>query len=109
MIIRDCSIGMHHIYVNYHSSDLIGRDGITFEIGEQYEDENEKELSYTSFVQYSNKEMLHMLNMNDFVDAEDTNKNNEIDNLSLYNISFEKLRTKMTNLTPDGKVNQIYF
>jgi len=83
---------------------LIDKDGMTFEIGEQYDDEEEEE-SYPSLAQYNNEEMLNMLNMNDFVDAEDTNENNEIDNQSLYDINFEKLRTKMTNLTPDGKVN----
>ncbi|EZA62898.1 Peptidyl-prolyl cis-trans isomerase FKBP6 [Ooceraea biroi] len=83
--------------------DLINKDGITFDIGEQYCEENDEEFAYTPLVQYSNEEMLDMLNMNDFDDPEELNDDNE-KGLSLYSISFAKLKTKMTNLTPDGKV-----
>lgn len=85
---------------------MLSEDGVTFEIGEQYyddDDENE-ELGFTTFAQYSNEEMLDMLNMNDFEDDEDTDK--EQDNILLHCISFEKLKKKMTSLTPDEKVNQ---
>lgn len=82
-------------------SDLMHKDGFTFEIGEQYQDDDE-EFAYSSFVQFSNDEMLDMLNMNDFDDEEDGDGKEA---LNICGISFEKLKIKMTALTTDEKVN----
>lgn len=77
-----------------------------FEIGEQYYDDEDEEFAYTSFVQYSNEEMLDMLNMNDFSDDE---SDNQEENVLLHGISFAKLKKKMISLTADQKVNQLLF
>ncbi|EFN78601.1 FK506-binding protein 6 [Harpegnathos saltator] len=82
--------------------DLLSKDGIMFEIGEQYCDDEDEEFAYTSFAQYSNAEMLDMLNMNDFEDNEDVDKDQET--LLIHGISFAKLKSKMTSLTSDEKV-----
>lgn len=85
----------------------MNEDGITFEIGEEtYDDVAEEEFAYSPNVQFSNEEMLNMLNMNDFDDEEEDNENGAV---SLCGMSFSKLKTKMTNLTTDGKVNQILY
>lgn len=84
---------------------MFHEDGITFEIGEQYDDDDDDdEFSYTPLVQYSNEEMLQMLNMNDF-DEDDIKEDDDNGGVTLCGISFAKLKTKMTNVTPDGKVN----
>lgn len=80
----------------------MNKDGIFFEIGEQYEDDDD-EFPYSSFVQYSNDEMLEMLNMNDFDDEEEGHS----ESIAICSLSFEKLRAKMEALTPDGKVSRI--
>ncbi|XP_014475449.1 PREDICTED: inactive peptidyl-prolyl cis-trans isomerase FKBP6 [Dinoponera quadriceps] len=80
-------------------ADLLSNDGVMFEIGEPICDEDE-EFGYTPFAQYSNEEILNMLNMNDFENDEDK----EQEAVLIYGISFDKLKTKMTNLTSDGKV-----
>lgn len=90
---------------------MFDKNGITFEIGEQcYGENDDEEFSYNPSVQYSNDEILDMLNMNEFEDEEEANEDaNERGGASIYGISFAKLKAKMTNLTPDGKVNQMSF
>lgn len=92
----------------YCFSDLINEDGITFEIGEQFDNEmeDEEDFAYSPHVQFSNEEMLNMLNMNDF---EDEDEDNEKGTLSLCGMSFSKLKTKMTSLTTNEKVNWILY
>ncbi|XP_012221039.1 inactive peptidyl-prolyl cis-trans isomerase FKBP6 [Linepithema humile] len=82
--------------------DLMHEDGITFEIGGQYQDDDDEEFAYSPTVQFSNDEMLDMLNMNDFEDEEDGD--NEKETVTIYGISFEKLKTKMKAITADKKV-----
>jgi len=94
------------LYTSYHFSDLINEDGITFEIGEQFINEEDEEFGYSPNVQFSNEEMLNMLNMNDF---EDDEEDNEKGTMSLCGMSFSKLKTKMTSLTTNQKVNQILY
>jgi len=71
-------------------------NGITFEIGDNiFKNEEDEEFSYSSHVQFSNEEMLNMLNKNDFEDDDEDVK----ETVSLCGISFSKLKTKTTNLT----------
>lgn len=91
----------------YCFSDLMTEDGVTFEMGEQFDNEDEEDFAYSPHVQFSNEEMLNMLNMNDFDDED--NEDNEKETVSLYGMTFSKLKTKMTNLTPNQKVNQILY
>ncbi|XP_071568552.1 inactive peptidyl-prolyl cis-trans isomerase FKBP6 [Temnothorax nylanderi] len=81
-------------------SDLVNEDGITFEIGEQFDNEDDEEFGYSPHVQFSNEEMLNMLNMNDFEDEDEDNEGT----VSLCGMSFSKLKAKMTPLIPDKKV-----
>ncbi|KYM99352.1 Peptidyl-prolyl cis-trans isomerase FKBP6 [Cyphomyrmex costatus] len=81
--------------------DLINEDGIMFEIGEDCNiNEEDEEFSYSPYVQFSNEEMLNMLNMNDFENEDEDEK----ETVSLCGLSFSKLKTKMTSLTTDNKV-----
>jgi len=68
--------------------------------------EEDEEFGYSPHVQFSNEEMLNMLNMNDF---EDDDEDNEKGTMNLCGMSFSKLKTKMTSLTTDQKVNQILY
>jgi len=102
MYVRECVL----LYTLYHFSDLINEDGITFEIGEQFMNEEDEEFGYSPNVQFSNEEMLNMLNMNDF---EDDDEDNEKGTMSLCGMSFSKLKTKMTSLTTNQKVDQILY
>ncbi|EFN71505.1 FK506-binding protein 6 [Camponotus floridanus] len=88
----------------FRLEDLIGEEGVTFEIGEDYvgEDNDDEEFSFSPFVHFSNEEMLNMLNMNGFEDENDGD--DEKGSVSLYGMSFEKLKAKMTSLTIDQKV-----
>lgn len=94
---------MLYLPQSYRFSDLINEDGITFEIGEQFDDQvdQEEDFAYSPHVQFSNDEMLNMLNMNDF---EDEDEDNEKGAVSLCGMSFSKLKMKMTSLTTDEKV-----
>lgn len=89
--------------------DLIGENGVTFEIGDESyigeDNDDDQEFSFSPFVQFSNEEMLNMLNMNDFEDEDD--RDDEKGSVSLYGMSFAKLKAKMTSLTTDQKVNHI--
>lgn len=97
-----------YLYRLYHFfRDLISEDGVTFEIGDEYHDDDDEEFSYSPFVQFSNEEMLNMLNMNGFEDEDDMN--DEKESVSLYGVSFAKLKAKMTSLTTNQKVNQILY
>lgn len=100
-------IALLHLPQSCHFSDLISEDGITFEIGDDLnlEEEEEEEFAYSPYVQFSNEEMLNMLNMNDF---EDENEDEKVA-VTLCGMSFSKLKTKMTSLTTDKKVNQILY
>ncbi|XP_029159255.1 inactive peptidyl-prolyl cis-trans isomerase FKBP6 [Nylanderia fulva] len=89
----------------FRLEDLISKDGVTFEIGQDHidnNDEDDEEFSYSPYVQYSNEEMLNMLNMNGFED--DDNDDDENGTVSLCGISFEKLKAKMTSITTNQKV-----
>ncbi|XP_050446288.1 inactive peptidyl-prolyl cis-trans isomerase FKBP6 isoform X2 [Cataglyphis hispanica] len=86
----------------FRLEDLISEDGVTFEIGDEYHDDDDEEFSYSPFVQFSNEEMLNMLNMNDFEDEDDTNDEKGFQ--SLCGVSFAKLKAKMTSLTTNQKV-----
>ncbi|XP_072757123.1 inactive peptidyl-prolyl cis-trans isomerase FKBP6 [Anoplolepis gracilipes] len=87
----------------FRLEDLISENGVTFELGDEFrEDDDDEEFSYSPYVQFSNEEMLNMLNMNGFEDEND--RDNEKGSVSLYGMSFAKLRAKMTNLTADNKV-----
>ncbi|KAL0113197.1 hypothetical protein PUN28_012408 [Cardiocondyla obscurior] len=92
---------------NIKISDLMKEEGITFEIGEHLDnaEEDDDEFGYSSNVQYSNEEMLNMLNMNDFDDDEELdNMEENSGGVTLCGLSFSKLKAKMTKLTADGKV-----
>ncbi|XP_011695993.1 PREDICTED: inactive peptidyl-prolyl cis-trans isomerase FKBP6-like [Wasmannia auropunctata] len=84
-------------------SDLIKEGGITFDLGDgdEINNEDDEEFAYSPNVQFSNEEMLNMLNMNDFEDEDEDNENGPV---SLCGISFSKLKKQMTNLTADQKV-----
>ncbi|KAM0731719.1 Inactive peptidyl-prolyl cis-trans isomerase shutdown [Formica fusca] len=86
----------------FRLEDLIGEGGVTFEIGDEYHDDDDEEFAYSPFVQFSNEEMLNMLNMNGF-DDEDV-RDDEKGSVSLYGMSFAKLKAKMTSLIPNQKV-----
>lgn len=87
----------------FRLEDFIGEEGVTFEISQDYLDENnDEEFSYSPYVQYSNEEMLNMLNMNGFEDDDDRDDENAT--VSLCGMSFEKLKVRMTSLTTDQKV-----
>lgn len=90
----------------FRLEDLIGEDGVTFEIGEEYHNDDDEEFSYSPFVQFSNEEMLNMLNMNGFEDEDDGD--DEKGSISLYGMSFAKLKAKMSSLTPDQKVMKFF-
>ena len=86
----------------FRLEDLIAEDGVTFEIGEEYLENDDEDFSYSPFVQFSNEEMLNMLNMNGFEDDDD--RDDEKGTVSLCGMSFAKLKTKMTSITSDQKV-----
>jgi len=66
-------------------------NGIMFEIGDNiFKNEKDEEFSYSSHVQFSNEEMLNMLNKNDFEDDDEDVK----ETVSLCGISFSKLRKR---------------
>lgn len=109
--IRTILINLHaclrlYSYLLYYSRDLINEDGVMFEIGDDINNnEDDEEFSYSPHVQFSNEEMLNMLNMNSIEDEDEDEK----ETVSLCGMSFSKLKTKMTSLTPNGKVNQILY
>ena len=109
ILINTCQAMSGYIltYLLYYSRDLMNKDGMIFEIGDSdvTNNEEDEEFSYSSHVQFSNEEMLNMLNMNDFEDEEEDEK----ETVSLCGISFSKLKIKMMNLIPNGKVNQILY
>ncbi|KYQ51324.1 Peptidyl-prolyl cis-trans isomerase FKBP6 [Trachymyrmex zeteki] len=85
----------------FRIGDLINEDGVMFEIGDDINNnEDDEEFSYSPHVQFSNEEMLNMLNMNSIEDEDEDEK----ETVSLCGMSFSKLKTKMTSLTPNGKV-----
>ncbi|XP_012527508.2 inactive peptidyl-prolyl cis-trans isomerase FKBP6 [Monomorium pharaonis] len=85
-------------------SDLINADGITFEVGEQFDNEDEEEFAYSPHVQFSNEEMLNMLNM---YDSDHEDNEDEKETVALCGMSFSKLKLKMTDLTSDQKVMKL--
>ncbi|KAG7213934.1 hypothetical protein KM043_003133 [Ampulex compressa] len=86
--------------------DIMSKDGVTIEIGDEYRREIEEEFSYSSDVYLSNDEMMNVLNMEDF--DEDTNKENDSATLILpYGIGFQELKTRMMDLSGDGKIMKL--
>ncbi|XP_076296106.1 inactive peptidyl-prolyl cis-trans isomerase shutdown [Lasioglossum baleicum] len=86
--------------------DLTANDGVVFEIGEYKEnDEVEEEFSYSPHISLTNEEALNLLNMDDFENEE----NNETgdNSCSVFGVSFDELKTKMTNVLEDGKITKL--
>ncbi|XP_076629266.1 inactive peptidyl-prolyl cis-trans isomerase shutdown isoform X1 [Colletes latitarsis] len=87
--------------------DLTLNDGLVFEIGE-YEGMDEEEFPYSSSIPLTNDEVLNLLNLDDFHDDDDNNDNNTTDNsVLLCNMSFDKLKTKMTDILGNSKVMKL--
>lgn len=93
---------------NIYFSDLTLEDGVVFEIGDEYQND-EEEFSYSSEVPLTNEEALNLLNMDDFEDEDDDNDANKPDTVTLCGISFEKVKSKMTSVFGNGKVNDTLF
>ncbi|KZC09784.1 PREDICTED: inactive peptidyl-prolyl cis-trans isomerase shutdown [Dufourea novaeangliae] len=92
-------------------SDLTTQDGLVFEIGE-YQGMDEEEFSYSPAIPLTNEEALNLLNMDDFQDGDDDNDNDDDDttkdnSVSLFGISFDKLKTKMTDILGNGKIMKL--
>nr|XP_012134979.1 PREDICTED: inactive peptidyl-prolyl cis-trans isomerase FKBP6 isoform X2 [Megachile rotundata] len=87
--------------------DLMQEDGLVFEIGDDLENINDEEFPYSPNVPLSNEEALNFLNMDDFDDDDD---NPDLDNnssVAVCGISFEKLKSKMTDIIGNGKVMKL--
>ena len=87
-------------------SDLTLEDGVVFEIGDEYQND-EEEFSYSSEVPLSNEEALNLLNMDDFEDEDDDNDANKSETVTLCGLSFEKVKSKMTSVFGNGKVMKL--
>ncbi|XP_033338043.2 inactive peptidyl-prolyl cis-trans isomerase shutdown [Megalopta genalis] len=89
--------------------DLTAQDGVVFEIGEYKDIEKEEEFSYSPHVSLTNEEALNLLNMDDFEDNENDDNNDctRDGSCSIFGISFEELKTKMTDILGDGKIMKL--
>ncbi|CAK9795076.1 Inactive peptidyl-prolyl cis-trans isomerase shutdown [Anthophora quadrimaculata] len=90
-------------------SDLTLEDGLILEIGNKDEHIND-EFPYSEDIPLTNDEALNFLNMDDFEDRENVN-NDDDDNtnnlITVCGISFEKLKTKMTDVLGNGKIMKL--
>ncbi|XP_076655778.1 inactive peptidyl-prolyl cis-trans isomerase shutdown [Halictus rubicundus] len=85
--------------------DLTAEDGVVFEIGEYREDDDE-EFSYSHNISLTNEEALNLLNMDDFEDEE--NNDSTGDNpVTIFGVSFDELKTKMTDILGNGKIMKL--
>ncbi|XP_053979048.1 inactive peptidyl-prolyl cis-trans isomerase FKBP6 isoform X1 [Hylaeus volcanicus] len=90
-------------------SDLTQQDGVVFEIGD-YQDMDDEEFSYSSTVPLTNDEIINLLNLDDFPDDDDDNGNDETstdNSIMLCNVSFEKLKARMTDILGNGKIMKL--
>ncbi|XP_076239073.1 inactive peptidyl-prolyl cis-trans isomerase shutdown [Calliopsis andreniformis] len=87
-------------------SDLTRDDGLIFEIGDEYKDD-EEEFSYSPNVQLTNEEALNLLNMDNFQDDDEDDDNEGNNSVSICDINFEKLKSKMTSITENNKVMKV--
>ncbi|KOC63519.1 Peptidyl-prolyl cis-trans isomerase FKBP6 [Habropoda laboriosa] len=97
-----------HALDGFTLSDLTYKDGLILEIGNEHKFTRDEEFPYSTDIPLTNEEALNLLNMNDFQDEDDTNNDNDDDKdklITVCGISFEKLKTKMTDVLGDGKVN----
>ncbi|XP_066600651.1 inactive peptidyl-prolyl cis-trans isomerase shutdown-like isoform X3 [Prorops nasuta] len=81
--------------------DLMSQDGMVFELGDDYIEEDEDEYHYKPGVTLNSDEMIKMINMEDSDGEEDDEAQNMI-----FTIGFETLKEKMSDISPnrDGKV-----
>ncbi|XP_066600650.1 inactive peptidyl-prolyl cis-trans isomerase FKBP6-like isoform X2 [Prorops nasuta] len=79
----------------------MSQDGMVFELGDDYIEEDEDEYHYKPGVTLNSDEMIKMINMEDSDGEEDDEAQNMI-----FTIGFETLKEKMSDISPnrDGKV-----
>ncbi|OAD62431.1 Peptidyl-prolyl cis-trans isomerase FKBP6 [Eufriesea mexicana] len=89
-------------------SDLTLKDGLVFETDNNYDNLDDDEFGYSEDLPLTNEEALNLLNMDDFQDEDDYNDDNDTTNpVTICGISFEKLKTKMTDIFGNGKVMKL--
>lgn len=85
------------------------KDGLVLEITNDYENFDEEEFGYSEDLPLTNEEALNLLNMNDFEDEDDCNDSNINKQITVCGISFEQLKTNMTDIFGNGKVNFFFI
>lgn len=93
----------------YFFRDLTLKDGLVLEITNDYENFDEEEFGYSEDLPLTNEEALNLLNMNDFEDEDDCNDSNINKQITVCGISFEQLKTNMTDIFGNGKVNFFFY
>lgn len=83
------------------------KDGMVFEVSNNCENFDDEDFGYSTDIPLTNDEVLDLLNMDDFQDEDTCDDDNINNRITVCGISFKKLKTKMTNLFGDGKVNYI--
>ncbi|XP_076766243.1 inactive peptidyl-prolyl cis-trans isomerase shutdown [Xylocopa sonorina] len=94
-----------NIYDGLSISDLTLQDGLVLEIDNDYQTMEDEDFAYSTDVLLSNEEALNLLNMDDFQDDNDDDYNNGP--ATICAISFAALKTKMTDVSVDGKVMKL--
>ncbi|XP_023290805.1 inactive peptidyl-prolyl cis-trans isomerase FKBP6 isoform X2 [Orussus abietinus] len=85
--------------------DLLSENGLTLEINEDYyQGEDVDEYDFKNGVRLGNEEMLRILNMDDFGGEVELDENSEAEVVMPYDLNFEDLKTKMTDITKTGQV-----
>ncbi|XP_017877748.1 inactive peptidyl-prolyl cis-trans isomerase FKBP6 [Ceratina calcarata] len=87
--------------------DLTSNNGVILEFDDDFKAcEDNEEFNFNSEVPLTNEEVLNLLNMEDFLDEEDTEDSKDC-MMTICGISFASLKDKMFDLTEDGKIMKL--
>lgn len=81
-------------------------DGLTFDFGDEFKDDIDDRYKYNPNVNVTDDDLIKFMNLelSDDEDSQDTQDNSNKNLPISLGLNFDKVKEKMVDLTPDGKV-----
>ncbi|XP_011298074.1 inactive peptidyl-prolyl cis-trans isomerase shutdown [Fopius arisanus] len=92
------------LFENFTLGDLISGNGITFNTGDEFSPIEDEYLQMEDF-NFNDDELLKLINMQEFLDDDEVVEDCDIP--QSVGIHFDKIKERMDDLIPDGKIKKI--
>ncbi|KAK0166176.1 hypothetical protein PV328_004618 [Microctonus aethiopoides] len=89
--------------------ELMADDGLTFDFGDEFKDDIDDRYKYNPNVNITDDDLIKFMNLelSDDEDTQDTLDNSNKNSPISLGLNFDKVKEKMVDLTPDGKIKKL--